>query len=73
MVSEGPYEIIIPLNIENDVWSFVKPYDYGVWIFSLTSVPMLILAFLLGDYIVYPVIHFETWVFFVFRNALSEG
>ena len=69
----GSYDIIIPLNVKNDVWSFVKPFDYEVWIFSITTVPILILALFLGDYINYPAINLDTWVFFVFRNALSES
>ena len=73
MVSEGSYEIIIPLNTVNDVWSFFNPYDYEVWIFSLASVPILILTLFLGDYLIYPVINVDIWLFFVFRNALAEG
>ena len=66
------YEIIIPLNVASDVWSFVRPHDYEVWICFLASVPILILTFLLGDYLVYPAINLDTWASFVFRNALSE-
>ena len=69
----GSYDIIIPLNVENDAWSFVNPYDYEVWIFSLATVPIMIFILLLGDFLVYPAINLDTWLFFVFRNVLSES
>ena len=72
-ISMGSYDIIIPLNVENDAWSFVNPYDYEVWIFSLATVPIMIFILLLGDFLVYPAINLDTWLFFVFRNVLSES
>ena len=72
VVSGESYSILVPLKIENDVWSFVNPFNYEVWIFSLSSVPIFILAMGLADYLARGAIKWDTWIGFVLRNILSE-
>ena len=53
MVTSAAYTIVTPLNLENnnDIWAFVKPFDYWVWINLLISVPCFILILGIVDYV----------------------
>ena len=53
MVTSAAYTIVTPLNLENnnDIWAFVKPFDYWVWINLLISVPYFILILGIADYV----------------------
>lgn len=73
MVSVGSYDIIIPLNAENDVWSFINPFTFELWIFSLSSIPVIILGMALADYLRGVGTEWATLVGFVLRNILSEN
>ena len=73
MVSVGSYDIILPLRAENDVWSFIKPFSVELWIFSLGSIPIIMLAMALADYLRRVETEWATLVGFVLRNILSEN
>ena len=73
MVSVGSYDIIIPLKADNDVWSFIKPFSAELWIFSLSSIPIIVLAMALADYLRGVESDWATLVAFVLRNILSEN
>ena len=73
MVSVGSYDIILPLKAENDVWSFIKPFSAELWIFSLSSIPIIVLAMALADYLRGVETEWATLVGFVLRNILSEN
>ena len=73
MVSVGSYDIILPLKAENDVWSFIKPFSVELWIFSLGSIPIIMLAMALADYLRRVETEWATLVGFVLRNILSEN
>ena len=53
LVTSAAYTIVTPLNLENnnDIWAFVKPFDYWVWINFLISVPCFILILGIADYV----------------------
>ena len=72
LVSEESYSIVIPLEIQNDIWSFANPFNFEVWIFSLASIPIFILSIGLAEYLASGTITWDTWIGFVLRNVLSE-
>ena len=72
VVSGESYNIVIPLRIENDIWSVFTPFDFEVWIFFLASVPIFILSLGLADYLAGGTIKWDSWIGFVLRNILSE-
>ena len=53
LVTSAAYTIVTPLNLENsnDIWAFVKPFDYWVWINFFISVPCFILILGMADYV----------------------
>ena len=69
------YNIIIPLTIENDIWSFLYPFEDEVWICFLLSVPIFIIAMGLAEYITNEEhsVPWATLIGFVLRNVLSEN
>ena len=69
------YNIIIPLTIENDIWSFLYPFEDEVWICFLLSVPIFIIAMGLAEYITDEEhsVPWATLIGFVLRNVLSEN
>ena len=71
-VSEESYNIVVPLRIENDIWSFANPFNFEVWIFSLFSIPTIILTLGLAEYLTSGTISWDKWIGFVLRNVLSE-
>ena len=71
-VSEESYSIVVPLRIENDIWSFANPFNFEVWIFSLLSIPIFILTLGLAEYLTSGTIFWGKWIGFVLRNVLSE-
>ena len=66
------YNIIIPLITENDIWSFINPFRYEIWIFTLISIPVYILAMGVAEYIADRHVNWEILVGFVMRNVCSE-
>ena len=67
------HTVIIPLETDNDIWSFVGPFDYEIWIFFLLSAAILILAMAFADNHVNGRFRWQISVEFVVSNALSEG
>ena len=73
MVSDGSYYIILPIKTADDPWSYLNPFDYEIWIFSLCTIPMYIFACVLTNYIFFHYLNWYTWLEFVLRNVLSES
>ena len=73
MVTMGSYDIIIPLNAMNDVWSFINPFTTDLWIFSIISIPFITLVMAVTDYLQGAKIDWATLAGFVLRNILSEN
>ena len=73
LVSGDSYHIVLPLKTADDTWSYLNPFDYEIWIFSLCITPIFILACVLTDYIYFHNIGWYTWFEFAIRNALSES
>ena len=61
LVTSAAYTIVSPLDLENnnDIWAFVKPFDYWVWINLLISVPCFILILGIAEYVAKGMIIFE--------------
>ena len=73
MVTMGSYDIIIPLNAMNDVWSFINPFTTDLWILSIISIPLITLAMAVTNYLKGVKIDWAPLVGFVLRNILSEN
>ena len=67
------YNIIIPITLQNDIWSFIGPLDFEVWSLSLVSVPMVILILAMVQRPLTRVYIWKASMEFVVRNILSEG
>ena len=67
------YNVVIPLKMENDIWSFLNPFDSEIWIWSLITIPIFILAMSCLDTLNTGKINLEKYVGFVLRNVLSEN
>ena len=70
-----PYNIVIPVKTDDDLWSFVNPMAYQVWICALCSIPIYILAMGLAEYLCSGSgpIDWPSLVGFVVRNAFHEN
>ena len=68
------YNILIPLKTENNIWSFLYPFEDEIWICLMISVPIFILAMGSAEYIGNDKhsVHWATLIGFVLRNVLSE-
>ena len=73
LISDGSHHIILPLKTYNNAWSYLNPFDYEIWIFSLCTIPMYILASVLMDFISFRSLNWSTWLEFVVRNVFSES
>ena len=71
-ITTGYMSVIVPITIENNIWSFVNPLEFDVWILWIISIPIFILAMGVADYIATRVIDWETLVGYVLRNVLTE-
>ena len=61
-------------GIENDIWSFLHPFGYDLWICTLISIPIFIAAMGTAEYIANnKIVHWDILVGFVLRNVLSEN
>ena len=67
------YNIIIPLVAENNIWSFIGPLSFEIWLLSLVSVLMVIFSLAMVQHPSRGVIHWKASVELVLRNVLSES
>ena len=72
-ITMQPYNIVIPVKTDEDLWSFVNPMAFQVWICALGSIPIYILAMGLAEYLSYSTVDWPTLVGFVVRNAFHEN
>ena len=68
-----PYNIVIPVRTNKDLWSFVNPFAYQVWICAIVSIPAYIFVMVLAEYLCGGAEDWQTIVGFVFRNAFHEN
>ena len=68
-----PYNIVIPVRTNEDLWSFVNPFAYQVWICAFASIPAYIFAMVLAEYLCGGMVDWQTITGFVFRNAFHEN
>ena len=61
------------LDMQVDVWAFVKPFNYEVWVFSLISMPVLVLAMGLSDLLIFHQVDWDTITSFVVRHSLIQS
>ena len=73
MLRSESISIIVPLSTQDDIWTFLYPFNFEVWIFSLISVPIFTIAMGLTDYFGNGSIDWITVLGFVIRNVLSES
>ena len=71
-VGHGFYAVVIPLKSESNMWYFIDPFHYIVWILIIFSIPIYIVAMGLADYVCMGSSDWDTLCGFVIRNALSE-
>ena len=73
MLSSESISIIVPLSTQDDIWTFLYPFNFEVWIFSLISVPIFTIAMGLTDYFGSGRSEWIAVMGFVIRNVLSES
>ena len=74
-ITMQPHNIVIPVKTAEDLWSFVNPMDYQVWICALGSIPIYILVMGLAEYLSSGSgnVDWPSLVGFVVRNAFHEN
>ena len=65
------YTIMVPLESRQNIWSFLHPFAYEVWIMLLITIPLLILAMIICNF--YVNLDWETLLSFVLRVAMVDG
>ena len=63
---------IIPLTKQNDIWSFIHPYTFNVWICVILSVPSTALAWILINFLITGKTNYSSVVGFLMRNILVD-
>ena len=71
-ITTGYMSVIVPITTKNDIWSFVNPLEFEVWIFWMISIPIFIISMGVADYIATRYIDWDTLVGFVLRNVFTE-
>ena len=66
------YTIVVPVKPKDNIWSFLHPLAYQVWIGILISIPMFILSMGLANYFFYKYIDWGIVVDFVLRVAMVD-
>ena len=66
------YAIVAPLRLEPDMLAFAYPLTSEVWIATIISIPIYIIAMCMADYFFCGVVDWETNIGFVLRNTLTE-
>ena len=61
------------LDMQVDVWAFVKPYNYEVWVCCLLAMPVLVLAMGLSDLLIFHQVDWDTIISFVVRHSLIQS
>ena len=64
--------IFLFINAQVDVWGFVNPFQYEVWICSLMIIPIFLLVMGFADFLVFRRVEWDTLTSFVVRNAVHE-
>ena len=67
------FTIVVPLRSETQVWSFLEPLSLNVWILSIISIPIFLLAMGLAEYAYYGVFNWGIVTGFVLRNVFLEN
>ena len=62
------WTIAIPIKLDVEVWSFLNPFDPEVWIASLVSIPIFMLAMITADYLFFGTLRWKASVSFVLRD-----
>ena len=64
--------LVIPLGIQTDLLTILKPFQYEVWMLLIISVPTYILAMILADYIFSGNANWQCLIGFVGRIAFHS-
>ena len=72
MIGMEQSNFIIPLGTKNDIWSFLHPLSFKVWLFSLFAVPVFMLVWGLSNVLHSGHANWIPLVGFVLRNILSD-
>lgn len=64
--------VVVPLKVESNIWFFIDPFSYWVWIGLLISIPIYLITMGLTNYLFGGDTHFDEVTVFILRNALSE-
>ena len=67
------FTILVPLSFKAHVWSFLEPMSSEVWIMSIFSIPIFLLAMGLADYAYCGNFNWDTVAGFVLRNVFLEN
>ena len=66
------YTVIVPLKLQDNLWSIVDPLSYSVWICFLTSIPIYIVAMSFMNYFHSGFFCWESVASLIIRGVLSE-
>ena len=67
------YTMVVPLSFKADIWSFLEPLSSEVWIMSMISIPIFLLAMGLAEYAYSGNFNWDIATGFVLRNVLGES
>ena len=64
------YTILVPLKVKKEVWSFLYPFSYEVWIILLLTIPIFITAMAVTNY---TDVRWGEIAGFILRVAMVDG
>ena len=64
--------VVVPLKQDSNMWFFIDPFSYRVWIGFLISMPVYLITMWLANYIFGGDTNFDEATGFILRNAFSE-
>ena len=64
--------MVVPLKKNSNLWFFIDPFSYRVWIVFLITIPIYLITMWLANLIFYARSNLDKVTGFVLRNAFSE-
>ena len=68
-VVQGFYSAVVPLRFKSNIWFFVDPFTWKLWIIFFISIPIYIFILALSDYCYFGTVKLDEIAAFVIRNA----
>ena len=72
IIATGYRSVIIPVQTENNMWSFLEPLEFEIWILCIISIPIFIIVMAMADFVASGHIDWDNSVGFVIRTVFME-